>query len=276
MKYIPKDTKGWTKPSSVVASQVEKETYPAKLPSANTPNNMIVTEYFIRGTQPTEVSERYANLNEIENPQINVNGNVANITWTYTTPKVLTDEYLNKYFNQSTFGKSKEELIKKRKKYNSETLGEIVFGIYKEKQDGTLLLIEYTNNMNYTYVGNESTTLVIKAEHAIYKTNASNGTKLNINITSSGNTSTTKKLKATLNGKVDTDAVVGNYTESGIKTILYGTTNITNSTAVSIKYQIINNNNITDYTSIKALETAIIKPKIKAGFEIVQKHNSKP
>ena len=30
MKYIPKDTKGWTMPSSVVASQVEKETVPAK------------------------------------------------------------------------------------------------------------------------------------------------------------------------------------------------------------------------------------------------------
>ena len=44
MKYIPKDTKGWTMPSSVVASQVEKETVPAKLPSANTPSNMILTE----------------------------------------------------------------------------------------------------------------------------------------------------------------------------------------------------------------------------------------
>ena len=75
MKYIPKDTKGWTAPSSVVAVQVEKETWPAKLPSENTPKDMITTEYFIRGTQPTQVSERYQTLNEITNPSVNVSGN---------------------------------------------------------------------------------------------------------------------------------------------------------------------------------------------------------
>ena len=64
MKYIPKDTVGWKQPSSVVAVQVEKESYPAKLPSEYTPSDMIITEYFKRGTQPTEVSDRYAKLND--------------------------------------------------------------------------------------------------------------------------------------------------------------------------------------------------------------------
>lgn len=121
MKYIPKDTKGWTAPSSVVAVQVESETWPAKLPSENTPKDMITTEYFIRGTQPTQISERYQTLTDITNPSVNVVGNKATISWNYTTPTVLTDEYLDKYFSQSVFAKSKNELIEKRKKYNTET-----------------------------------------------------------------------------------------------------------------------------------------------------------
>ena len=72
IQYIPKDTVGWKQPSSVVAVQVEKETYPAKLPSEYTPSDMIITEYFKRGTQPTEVSERYAQLNDITNSDVKV------------------------------------------------------------------------------------------------------------------------------------------------------------------------------------------------------------
>ena len=75
----------------------------------------------------------------------------------------------------------------------------------------------------------------------------------------SGNTSTSQKLKATLVGNIDTKAKVGSYIESGIKSIQYGATNITNSSQVSIKYQIVNNNNITNYTTRSALETAVNK-----------------
>ena len=267
MKYIPKDTKGWTKPSSVVASQVEKETYPAKLPSENTPKNMIITEYFVRGTQPTEVSERYQTLNDITEPKATANGNTATISWTYTTPKVLTEEYLKKYFNQSVFGNSKDKLLQERQEYNEKTLGEIVFGIYKEQEDGTLELIEYTKETNYTYTGSGNTTLVIKAEHSKFKDNASDGKKITFKLDGSSNTTdnnedtptTNKKLKATLVGSIDAKAKVGSYTESGIKSIQYGATNITNSPLVTIKYQIVNNNNITNYNTRSALETAVNK-----------------
>lgn len=48
-------------PSSVVAVTVEKETWPAELPSEYTPDNMKMTEYFKKGTQPTEVSKDMTN-----------------------------------------------------------------------------------------------------------------------------------------------------------------------------------------------------------------------
>jgi len=265
MKYIPKDTVGWKKPSSVVAVQVEKETYPAKLPSEYTPENMITTEYFVRGTQPTEVSNRYAQLNNINNYKVSTNGNTALITWEYTVPEVLTDEYLNTFFNQKVFGKSQEKLIEERKKYNLEKLGDIVFGIYKENLDGTLQLITYVNQNSYTYTGTENVSIIIKAEHTIFKTNASSGIKLNLNLTNESPTPTptppttpstpAESLTVTLNGRVDMDAPVGNYVEEGVKSVLYGVTDVTNNAV--IKYQITIDNNIHSFTTKELLQQKI-------------------
>ena len=251
MKYIPKDTKGWNPPSSVVAVQVEAETWPAKLPSENTPKEMITTEYFIRGTQPTQVSERYQTLSEVTNPSVNVIGNKATISWNYTMPTVLTDEYIDKYFSNSIFAKSKNDLIEKRKKYNKDTLGEIGFAIYKENTDGTLELLTYTNEYSYTFEGYEPTTIVIKAEHQKYKTNASNGTKMNIALSGATNES----LIATLEGKIIVNTTVGTYQESGIKNIYYGINNVTS--LATVKYQLTNNTIVTDYNDTTTLETAI-------------------
>jgi len=270
MKYIPIDSKGWSQPSSVVCGvPVEKETWPAKKPSNYTPTDMITNECFIRGTQPTETSERYAQLNDISNTKVVVSGNKANITWDYTTPTALTDEYITKYFNQSVFGNSKQNLINARKEYNNNNLGKIVFGIYIVSEDGNEKLLEYTSETNYTYEGNESVTLIIKAEHQKLKTNASIGTKLNITFTNQN-----KTLTASLNGKRNIQTNVGTYIEQGVKSVLYGSTNVTNS--VTIKYQIIDNLNLTDYNSEQELEDAINKlpaGSYKINYIITYKDN---
>lgn len=49
----------WKKPSSVVEVAVEAGSNPAKLPGPNTPSDKIVTELFIKGTQPTSVSTSF-------------------------------------------------------------------------------------------------------------------------------------------------------------------------------------------------------------------------
>ena len=272
MKYIPKDTKGWKQPSSVVAVQVEEDTWPAKLPSKNTPKDLIKTEYFKRGTQPTEVSERFKQLDDITNSNVQVTGNTATITWSYNTPKALSDEYLNNYFSQSIFKKSKDSLIKSRKEYNTTTLGEIGFGIYKQSTDGTLELIGFTKETSYVYKGTSPTTLVIKAEHQNFKTNASTGVKLNIKLKTDTPIETPDDdenntpgpnitLSATINGTVNISTTVGNYIESGIKNVYYGNSTVTN--IATIKYQLINGTKLTEYTTKKDLETAV--NKLSAG-----------
>ena len=71
-KSIPKTTKKWEIPSSVVAVTVEKETWPAQLASEYTPDSMKITEYFKKGTQPTEVSQRYAKLPAVTNLKLSL------------------------------------------------------------------------------------------------------------------------------------------------------------------------------------------------------------
>lgn len=256
MRYIPKDTKGWTMPSSVVASQVEKETWPAKLPSKYTPSDMILTEYFVRGTEPTETSERYAKINDITDVSATPNGNSAVITWKYKKPDNANDTYLKNYYNQSVFGNQKDHYLNKRKEDDLNRLGTIGFGIYKESSNGSLSLIDFVTTNKYTYTGYGNTTLVIKAEYQKFKSNASDGVSVSINL---GN-APVGKLTATLNGRTNTSITKGNYTEDGFKSIQYttpndGTINIINS--ANIKYQITTSNDLKEFNDSKSLENYI-------------------
>ena len=247
MNYIPKDTKGWTMPSSVVSTQVERETWPAKLPSKYTPSDLITTEVFVRGSQPTEESERFSQLDNITSVNTTKKNNSVTITWNYTEPKTLSESYIKSYFNQSVYGNEKEKYISNRIQYNQNTLGEIGFGIYQKDSSGSLKLIDYVTENTYTYTGYGSTTLVIKAEHKNYKSNASSGYEIKVSL----GDAPTGKLSATLDGKSTVNTNVGTYEEDGIKTITYtttndGTINVTNN--ATIKYQVKSDTN-TSYKS---------------------------
>ncbi|WP_163100960.1 transglycosylase domain-containing protein [Peribacillus alkalitolerans] len=64
MSHLSEDveTKDFKKPSSVKKVSVEKGSNPPKLPSKYTPDEMIVNEYFVKGTEPTKVSETFDKL----------------------------------------------------------------------------------------------------------------------------------------------------------------------------------------------------------------------
>jgi len=250
MQYIPKDTKGWTMPSSVVASRVEMGTWPAQLPSENTPSDIIQTEYFVRGTQPTEVSERYQKLNDIKNYIVTNNDkNSATITWEFDTPKVLTKEYLTNYFNKSVFGNSKNKMVEQRLYYNEHGLGEVGFAIYKQAENGSLTLIDFVKDNKYTYTGYGNTTLVIKAEHSKFKSNASSGIKITLNLDDldANNIKTTFPTNGVVQSKV------GMYEEKGFKSITYGNVDISND--VTIIYSISSDTNV--YTTPAEFETFV-------------------
>lgn len=274
MKYIPKDTKGWTKPSSVVSSQVEVGTWPAMLPSTNTPASLIKTEYFLRGTEPSETSNRFDQLADVKNINTTTLGNTVTLTWEYDTPTIFSDNYLNTYYSQSVFGNGKDKLIKSMKEYKlpgvyisgskrtTFSYGTLGFGIYKKEIDDTLTLIGFTTENNYTYIPYTDTTIVIKAEYQNFKTNSSPG----ISIELKGNLSVepTKKLIMLLDKK-EVTTTVGNYNDYTIKSLYYGIEDV-KSTA-TIKYQLNNNITIIDCETSEKLKTEV--NKLPAGtYEI--------
>ncbi|WP_456274266.1 transglycosylase domain-containing protein [Bacillus sp. AK031] len=64
MSYVSQDidTEDFKKPKSVVESPVEKGSNPARLPSDYTPDDKITYELFVRGTEPSQVSEQFDKL----------------------------------------------------------------------------------------------------------------------------------------------------------------------------------------------------------------------
>ncbi|UOQ85848.1 transglycosylase domain-containing protein [Gracilibacillus salinarum] len=87
MSYISEgvETKDFTKPDSVVEVQIEKGSNPAKLPSDYTPNSNITTELFVKGTEPSSVSEKFDKLDPVANLSANYDKENDTITanWEY-------------------------------------------------------------------------------------------------------------------------------------------------------------------------------------------------
>lgn len=232
MTNIPKDTVGFTMPSSVVASQVEMYTYPAKLPSENTPSDLIKTEYFKKGTQPTEVSERFATINDVKNVKTAIVNNTITLSWDYETPNVLTDEYLRTYFSQSVFGKQTDKYINERKSYNENSLGPIIFAIYKIESNGSETLVGTTTENTFEFTSSGKSILIIKAEHKYFKANASKGIKVSADL----GPAPIGDLKIYLAGKLITNIQKGEeYTEPGF-VVYYNGDNVTNK--ANITYQV--------------------------------------
>ena len=251
---IPKDPVGWTMPSSVVRVTVEKETWPAMLPSAYTPDNMKVTEYFVRGTQPTEVSPRYQKLDKVKNvTTTKVNGSSMTINWEFSLPKAETDSYLNSYFSNSVYGNEKNKYLNKRKEYNKNTLGEIEYVISKKNADGSLTELAKTNKTTYTYTGYGDATLVIVARHSKFTSTASDSVSINVKLDELKK----EKLNLVLNGQTSPQLNVGTYAELGIKSVTYGTTNIFTSDDLTLEYIVSVDSETHKFTELTEVETYV-------------------
>lgn len=80
-----KDVPNFKQPDSVVRIGVVKGSNPPELPGPFTPENQIVYEYFVKGTEPTKVSRDFEQLPTVKNLQVDYNEEqqVASLTWDY-------------------------------------------------------------------------------------------------------------------------------------------------------------------------------------------------
>ena len=274
LKYVPTTNEGFKMPKSVVKSEVEAESWPAMLPSENTPSALIKTEYFISGTEPTDASPRFAKLNGVSNLKSTTNNKGVKLNWDYTEPEVVTEKYLTEYFKQAVFGNSSSKFLEERLNYNKDTLGGLGFRIYLKDKNGTLTEVGYTTDKEYIYVGNKSgdITLVVKAEYKNFKNNASDGAEIKVTVTGNGNSdedidesNNSTKFSVKLTGDKNMSVTIGQYDEKGVE-VNKGDLDVTSR--AKITYYLDNEDYISKITLEKAVneikepKTITIKYKI--------------
>ena len=206
------------KPSGVVTVQVEFGTHPAQRPSEYTPKDLIYTELFKAGTEPTEVSTRYSQLNNVTELKSSIKDNILTLNWTpIETPKWIDENYLNTYFDSlySDPG-TKEKAKQERLEYNKNNIGTIIYNVYSKDSNGELKLLGSTEENSFEIKLNSSspTTYVVKTSYTIFTANMSSGATTTISLDG-----VEDEISISLNGDLTVTIDKGSYTEPGIKVL---------------------------------------------------------
>lgn len=184
-KVYPKNEK-FKKPSSVVSAKVELQTFPAQSPSACTPSDMVVTELFKKGTEPSETSNRYSQLDKPTNVTASASGQTVTIKWNaIKTPDAINPTYLQEHFNKY-YDNHAAQYYDKRIAYNESTFGSLGYQIYIKNADGSETSIGFTNGTSYTYTtsGQQSEyTFIVKSAYSNFKCNMSAGQSVTVSVT---------------------------------------------------------------------------------------------
>jgi len=191
-KGILEKNSRWSQPKSVVTAEIELGTDPLQLASEFTPEDLRSTEYFKKGTAPTEVSKRFSQLENPTNIKYSAGINSVTITWDpIITPDAINQEYLTKYFNDSVYSNWADKYLTERLDYNNANIGTLGYAVYLQTASGLQYLTHTTSN-SYTYNGfiDTSLTFVIKSQYTIFTSNQSSGAEITI-LTNTDNTTTT-------------------------------------------------------------------------------------
>lgn len=177
-EMIKGSSKNFSIPKSVSSVAIEKYTIPAKLPSQYTPAEMISTEYFIRGTEPTTVSTRYKQLDNTTNLILTENTSTVTLNWdAVPVPTEYTLEHLENYF-QNHYGTDWEDYLQEQLEINSTELGVLGYDIYYKNDDNIEVYLTTTTDTTLTINKPEEygeITYIIKTAWSIFKDNNSEG-----------------------------------------------------------------------------------------------------
>lgn len=231
----------FTKPTGVVSVTVEKESYPAALPSEFTPDDMKVTELFKSGTEPTEVSTRYSKLDNVSNLKASVKDSIVTLTWNkIDTPDAIDLDYLNKYF-ESLYEDAthRQKALNNRLSYIADNIGSLVYNVYLKDTNGNLKLLGTTENdtFNYSAENGGSYTFVVKSSYTIFKNNMSDGVEVKVELDNQKDPDDieVENINIGLNGDSEISINIGStYTEKSVIVIENEKTNVTDKATIDI------------------------------------------
>ncbi len=262
-KSVYTENSSWEQPSGVVKLEVEYGLPNAMLPSEYTPKSQRYTAYFKKGFEPTEVSTRYSQLENVTN--LNYNNNT--LSWdAIDTPDFIDNNYLTQLYTKLyTNEKYRQNAINSHLSYNKKNIGSVVYDVYVKDSNGNLKLITTTSNTNFVYPVTETTTFVVKSSYSIFKNNASSGAEFTVE------TSGSSIVSSQLNGNSTVTLSVGqNYNEPDkpVIVLLNGITDITNLATITCTVMRNSDNqvfNSTSYISTNKPDTYTITYHIKYG-----------
>ena len=189
-KKIYSTNKTFKKPSGVIEVEIEKYTNPLQLPSENTPEDMIITELFREGTEPTEVSKRYATLDNPTKLNYSVTNNQVTLSWSeIKTPQAIDNSYLQDYFNDH-FGQFASKYYEERITENNAQFGRLGYTIYqKDPLTGNLTKLNWITGNTYTQTIEPGSTMtfVVKSSYENFTTNQSSGVTITVASTTDSN-----------------------------------------------------------------------------------------
>ncbi len=191
-KKVYSKNQKFSKPSGIVTSKVEFETMPAMLPSEFTPANLITTEMFKEGNEPSETSPRFAQLDAPTGGHATFDGKNIKLTWTgISNPKVNDQGWLQSYGKTGYGDFFASRFAQNRLAYISGSMGTIGYQVYLQNNDGSLVNLGFTNDTNFSYTAPTTGTyrFVVKSAYSIFKNNMSNGLNISVSATVDSNVS---------------------------------------------------------------------------------------
>jgi len=178
-REIVKDgAKTFNVPKSVIEVTIEKGTIPAQLPSEFTPGGMKITEIFIKGAEPTTVSQRYQKLDNPTELNAVILANKINLSWKPATiPLYYTEEFMIDHF-ETFYGSSAAEYLQYHKNTIAAEMGVMGYDIYYKGEDNIEKYITTTvaNNIQIDKPqADGKMSILVKTAFSIFKGTSSLG-----------------------------------------------------------------------------------------------------
>ena len=168
----------WKKPTTVVQAEIELETDPLELASETTPEDLRSTEYFKKGTVPTDKSIRFAKLDDPTNLKYTTTDSSVTVTWTgIPVPKAIDTSYLTQYFANNIYNYWGDKYLNQRLDYNNTNIGQLAYSIY---MNGNYLGTTTETNFTYNGIIADNAEITVKSTYTIYKACDSDGVSIMI------------------------------------------------------------------------------------------------
>lgn len=173
--------KRFTRPSTVIEVEVEKETFPLQLASEYTPKELRSVELFKAGTEPTEVSTRFSKLEAPTNGSYTFEGSTVTLKWDeVTTPDAVNTTALQEHFN-TYYDEHATLYFERRLNYIRNSIGTFGYNIYQKDSNGNLTYIgRSTNNTFKVNNVTAKTTYVIRTVYSLFWANISDGLEITV------------------------------------------------------------------------------------------------